>query len=558
MGTGLAMEGCTMVRRSLRVGGTLRRLLVLASSALLIGMLVGSNASTAASPPRTRQSIAQHLLKTRAATIATASARLALEAAARGERTEAALRRDASLKANKPSGGVNADRGSFSNVRVNDPSGDSHQIDQTTQSETAIAVSGSNLVVGYNDSQQSLQPFLTAGSNLTAYAYSSNGGGTWTDGGTIPNRQSFMNLGDPWLGADRAGNFYYSTLTIDGFTGNLHVGVAKSTNGGSTFSAPVIASPTGGFFYFGDKDALAIGPDPVTKARDNIYVAWDDFSCDDVSCFNGLPVARSTDGGATYQITYADKFVPSDTSCSFVQYIGAMPLVDARNGTLYVAAERFNVNDPLCDGSGSFTIDESIFKSTDGGQTFGPRVQIATINPAFDFGYMELGPGLIVRTIEFPVLALLGNNLFAAWNEGDSGHSHIRLAKSTNGGGTWSLTWATKGSNDEIQPALSSDGGGLHLLYYHRNNNNTLDTIVGNSSNGNNFSPRTVTTTSFPGVLTVPQFDPIIAYGYMGDYIATVSDGNRQYFAWGDNRDRVTNFLWPQGRNDPNVYFARQ
>ncbi|MDQ6793993.1 MAG: glycoside hydrolase [Chloroflexota bacterium] len=548
-----------MVGRSLRVGGTLRRLLVLASSALLIGMLVGSNASTAATPPHTRQSIAQHILKTRAAKIATASARLALEATARGERTEAALRRDTSLKANKPAGGEgeNNDRG-LANVRVNDPSADGHQVDQTTQSETTIAVSGTKVVVGFNDSQQSLQPFLTAGSNLTAYAYSSNGGSTWTDGGTIPNRQSFINLGDPWLGADRAGNFYYSTLTIDGFTGNLHVGVAKSTNGGATFSVPVIASPTDGFFYFGDKDALAVGPDPVTKSRDNIYIAWDDMACDAVSCFNGLPVARSTDGGASYQITYADKFVASDTSCSFVQYIGAMPLVDARNGTLYVAAERFNVNDPLCDGTGTVTIDESIFKSTDGGQTFGSRVQIATINPAFDFGYMELGPGLIVRTIEFPVLALLGNNLFAAWNEGSSGHSHIRLAKSTNGGGTWTSSWATNGSNDEIQPALSSDGAGLHLLYYRRNSNNTLDTVVRNSSNGSNFSSRTVTTTSFPGVLTLPQFDPVIAFGYMGDYIANVSDGSRQYFAWGDNRDRVTNFLWPQGRNDPNVYFARQ
>jgi hypothetical protein len=550
-----------MVGRSLRVGGTLRRLLVLVSSALLVGMLVGSNASTAASPPRTRQSIAQHILKTRAAKIATASARLALEATARGERTEATLRRDASLKANKPSGGEgeNNDREGFTNVRVNDPSADSHQVDQTTQSETAIAVSGSRVVVGFNDSQQSLQPFLTAGSNLTAYAYSSNGGSTWTDGGTIPNRQSFMNLGDPWLGADRAGNFYYATLTIDGFSGNLDVGVAKSTNGGATFSTPVIASATGGFFYFGDKDALAVGPDPVMKSRDNIYVAWDDFSCD-VSCFNGLPVARSTDGGATYQVTYADKFVfdPTSTSCSFTQYIGAMPLVVPGTGTLYVAAERFNVDDPLCDGTGTMTIDESIFKSTDGGATFGPRVQIALIHPAFDFSFMELGPGLIVRTIEFPTLALLGNNLFAAWNEGNAGHSHVRLAKSTNGGATWTSNWATTGSNDEIQPALSSDGAGLHLLYYRRNSNNTLDTIVGNSSNGNTFNTGTVTTTSFPGVLTVPQFDPIIAFGYMGDYIANASDGSHQYFAWGDNRDRVTNYLWPQGRNDPNVYFARQ
>jgi hypothetical protein len=29
-------------------------------------------------------------------------------------------------------------------------------------------------------------------------------------------------------------------------------------------------------------------------------------------------------------------------------------------------------------------------------------------------------------------------------------------------------------------------------------------------------------------------------------------------FAWGDNRDIVRDFLFPNGRNDPNVYFAVQ
>ncbi len=66
-----------------------------------------------------------------------------------------------------------------------------------------------------------------------------------------------------------------------------------------------------------------------------------------------------------------------------------------------------------------------------------------------------------------------------------------------------------------------------------------------------------VTSQSFPGVYNAPQFDPIIATAYMGDYIANVSDGSHQYFAWGDNRDVVTNFLWPQGRHDPDVFFAR-
>ena len=68
---------------------------------------------------------------------------------------------------------------------------------------------------------------------------------------------------------------------------------------------------------------------------------------------------------------------------------------------------------------------------------------------------------------------------------------------------------------------------------------------------------RRVSDHSFPGVRNIPNFDPIIAGTYMGDYIANVSDGARQYFAWGDNRDTVTDFLYPQGRHDPNVFFSR-
>ncbi|MEA2545075.1 MAG: hypothetical protein QOI09_348 [Chloroflexota bacterium] len=544
------------VRRSV---GPLRRFLTLVAAAAIVVALVGQGALQAASPKHTQQSIAAHILKTKAGQLMTAPARAVLERMARGERPGGPAQGNAFGKLKVSTGGVHAPTGNLTNVRINDPAADSHQVDQTTQSETAIAVAGSNVVVGWNDSQQSLQPFLTAGSNLNGYGYSGNGGATWADGGTIPNAPGMMNLGDPWLASDRAGNFYYSSLAIDGFSGNLDVSVAKSTNSGHTFSAPINASPSNAFFYFGDKDAMTVGPDPATKTRDNVYVAWDDFACDDVACFNGLPVAHSTDGGATWQIVYADKFTFDDTAgCSFTQYIGAQPLVDPGSGTLYVAAERFAVVDPLCDGSGTSTIDESIFKSTDGGKTFGSRVTIGAVTPAFPNGFMLLGPGQVVRTIEFPTLALFKGNLYAAWNDGASGNSHIRLARSTNGGASWSLSSATNGSNDEIQPALSSDASALHLLFYQRNSDNTIDVIAANSTNGNAFVQRTATSTSFPGVTTAPQFDPLIAGGYMGDYIANVADATHQYFAWGDNRDKVTNFLWPAGRNDPNIYFARQ
>jgi hypothetical protein len=44
----------------------------------------------------------------------------------------------------------------------------------------------------------------------------------------------------------------------------------------------------------------------------------------------------------------------------------------------------------------------------------------------------------------------------------------------------------------------------------------------------------------------------------MGDYIANVSGGSHDYFAWGDNRDHVTDFMFPHGRNDPDVFFAKK
>ena len=539
------------------------------AAALIVALAFSAGISSAAPAGTrlTREQIAERLLARQGGRLFTNNARLALPASQHdGAHQPAEHGHDlAPGNIGQASGGLGAPSGGLTNVRVNDPSTDFHQTDQTTQSETAAAVRGSNVVVGFNDSQQTLQPFVVASADLTGYAYSSDGGASFTDGGALPLTPEFINFGDPWLASDRSGTFYFSQLQFDYFNFNLDVGVAKSTNGGQTWSQPQpITRPPFDVFYFGDKEAITVGPDPSQKARDNLYVAWDDFSfdfttCTDVSCpfLIGLPVARSTDGGTTWQVTYADRFASDfNTGCSFQQYLGALPIVNAKNGDLFVAAERFAVDDPTCVG-GTFTTDISIFRSTDGGQTFGPRVKIADVTPSFANGALKLGPSQYVRNLELPTMAFFNGALYVGWNDGASGHSHVRLASTTNAGSTWSLSWVTKGSNDEFQPALSGDSQ-LHLLYYGRNNNNTLDTIAANSSNGTAFPTRRVTSQSFPGVSTFPQFDPIISFAYMGDYIVNVSDGSHQYFAWGDNRDKVTNYLWPSGRNDPNVYFAKQ
>jgi hypothetical protein len=185
-------------------------------------------------------------------------------------------------------------------------------------------------------------------------------------------------------------------------------------------------------------------------------------------------------------------------------------------------------------------------------------VKIADITPSEPDGLLHLGPGKAARTIEFPSPAVRGSTIYVAWNDGTSGKSHIRLATSIDGGATWSTKFATGGIGEDVQPSLSAGSSGLNLLYYHKNPNETLDVLLGTSANGKSWTTRRVNSVSFQGTLTIPQFDPIIAPGYMGDYIANVSVGSHLYFAWGDNRDRVKDFLYPQGRNDPDVFFAKK
>lgn len=552
----------------------MRRTLVLAMAALVLVALGTVNSSGAQKPKiATKQQRAQRILNSPAGRLMTPNARLALSAMAKAERVLPGVSQPARTKT--ASGGRPRKaiaQSALANVRVNDPSKDTNQVDQTTQSEPSIAVAGSNVAVGYNDSQQGLFT-LTAGASLSGYSYSSDGGAHFTDGGSLRNAPEFVNLGDPWLTSDRAGNMYYGTLALDFVNFNLDVAVAKSTDGGKSWSDPVpVYRPPFEIFYSGDKDALTAGPDPSTPSRDNVYAAYDDFVFDPSTCggtvecvdMAGLAVARSTDGGATWALHYADRVPLFGPGCSFQQFIGAQPIVDSRNGTLYVSAEKLSVDDPECsEPPPELQRAEVIYRSTDGGQTFGKGVKIADVTASVPdvvpFGNaLKLGPGMYMRNLEFPTMALFGNGLYVAWNDGQNGRSHIRLAKSTDGGQHWSTKFITSGTGDELQPALSSDRSGLHALYYQRNVDNTLDVVVSDSKDGENFTPQRVTSESFPGVLTVPQFDPLIAFTYMGDYIANVSDGTHRFFAWGDNRGVVTDFMFPQGRHDPDVFFAKQ
>ena len=73
-------------------------------------------------------------------------------------------------------------------------------------------------------------------------------------------------------------------------------------------------------------------------------------------------------------------------------------------------------------------------------------------------------------------------------------------------------------------PAIAADLSGVHVAFY-RVGAAGIALDAADSPDGTTFALSPVSTTTFPGSLNVPQFDPFVADGYMGDYVALVSDG---------------------------------
>jgi hypothetical protein len=95
-------------------------------------------------------------------------------------------------------------------IMVNDPAKDVFaDAGVSTQSETALAAYGKNIVVAYNNSRAFGDP---SGRSLQGYSLSRDGGASFVDIDLFPTRPTGFNFGDPGLVVDRSGAFYVSSL----------------------------------------------------------------------------------------------------------------------------------------------------------------------------------------------------------------------------------------------------------------------------------------------------------------------------------------------------------
>src|SRR5205814_5220318 len=128
---------------------------------------------------------------------------------------------------------------------------------------------------------------LAAGSNeifrdpMRAYA-STDGGASWsgTDAPLPPPIGNGIRFGsDPSLAFDTRGNLFYSYIVVFFGNGNgvngTEMAVAKSTDGGKSFSGTNFFSFSGGSDHFNDKPMIAVDTGSRSPFKDQIYVAWD-------------------------------------------------------------------------------------------------------------------------------------------------------------------------------------------------------------------------------------------------------------------------------------------
>ena len=284
--------------------------------------------------------------------------------------------------------------------------------------------------------------------------------------------------------ADDTGTFYFAYLdshvTPEGFITTTDIRVARSTDGGRTFSEfslPVIGGEELGT-PDPDKEWITVDTQPRSHFRGTIYLSYTDFPTLDIM----IKVMVSRDGRRTWS---APVIVSRSVSVFSPEGVQSSEPIIAPDGTAYVFYHDFN-NDTMRSSM-------KFVKSKDGGRTWSPASDAAADLPAPGFYLLDNGDpqfgtnkafGVFVTSYPTAAVAPDGT-LYVAWSDFPDGHcspggmfgyitcvnADVRLTVSRDGGRSWSAPRKVHDdatTADQFLPWIATGPDGLLSTRFHK------------------------------------------------------------------------------------------
>ncbi len=318
--------------------------------------------------------------------------------------------------------------------------------------------------------------YLIAASNIDNYYLSSDTGRTWT-AHTLSS--SYGVWGDPVIAVDTAGAFYFFHLSNPA-SGNWidRIVCQKTTDHGQTWNNGSFTGLNGTRAQ--DKHWVAID-----RNNNNMYVTWtqfDSYGSTDPLDSSIILFSRSLDAGQTWSAPLRINKVAGDCIDSDNTVEGAVPTVGP-NGEIYVAWA----------GPNGLVFNRSL----DQGLTWlSNEIAIDPMPTGWDYAVSGIyrANGLPVTVCDVSGGPNNGT-IYVNWSDQRNGASNtdVFLAKSTDGGNTWSAPVKVNNDNSNRQQfftwmSVDQTNGNLYFVFYDRRRfiSDSTDVYLALSTDGGN------------------------------------------------------------------------
>lgn len=420
-------------------------------------------------------------------------------------------------------------------------------------------VNGANMIAGWHQDRWS-----TGGAQSLGAAYTIDGGLSWQQvmipftrcSGAAPRSAGdYERASDPWISFSPNGTAHYMALVTDDSVNENAMVVARSSDGGKTWSAPAVikrspAQDRGARSLFHDKNTLTADP----HHSQFVYATWTVFR----NGISSLVFARSTDGGLTWSAAVPIATMGSVVKAEKVVFRQGAQIVVLPDGTLVNAFFRVLFDDV----TRRSTTEQAILRSVDQGRHW-TRADIRVA--AFDsVTAVDLELGVFVRDAAgLPSIAVnrTTGQLYITWQDrmaNSAGLAGVFIARSDDGGATWSapvrVNQGTTASVQAFLPTVAVNSQGMvGVLFYDFRHDVLGDAPLSTDVHLSLFGPglnylgeRRLTAQSFDMrqmVLTGPR-------GYFpGDYVGHASDGADFVSAFTVTNNLGLPVVFPQNNN---------